>query len=494
MNSDVFPPSTRLGMARLTVLLVVLALLVPSGVSALTHDPVELQRGTIDEPADGTTVIAVQGFKLAGQNNSKKPARLVGVGPEGDLEWVHEAGDGIAWFYDVDPLEDGTLLVAGSHPSGAVVFKYDPATNERVWTERLGTNDTHDADIINEHELLVADMRAYNESTGENDAGLFVYNRTSEEVVYRWHARSVYNRSQGGPYEGDWSHINDVDKVDDGEYMLSVRNMDEVVLVNRSTDSVDWRLGADENLSVLYEQHNPQYIEREDGTPTVVVADSENDRVVEYEMVDRGDGDGSTTWNRTWTLGANGSLNWPRDADRLPNGNTLVTDSLNHRVLEVTPEGQVVWEYYAPWGTYEAERVEVGDEPGGPTVRDQGGAGAYGLNGSAALTPGATDRATFGEWVASTFAGTPLSGPVGWFGARWSHAVPWIRPVWMRPWAFVSALGATLVAVGWTTADAIYHRRQVRARLGALGGRLRRRLTGSPGTTTEATDSEETTD
>jgi hypothetical protein len=472
------PPLTRVRFVRLAVLLVVVTLLVPSGVSALTHEPVELQTGVVDRPADGSTVIAVQGFKLAGQNSSKKPARLVGVGPEGDLEWHRPADSDVAWFYDVDPLADGTVLVAGAHPDGSIVFTYDPETDSRVRTERLGTDDTHDVDLINGDELLVADMRAYNESTAENDAGLFVYNRTTDEVEYRWYARSIYDAEQGGPYDGDWSHINDVDRVDDGEYLLSVRNMDEVVLVNRSTDSVDWRLGSDGNHSVLYEQHNPQYLESEDGTPTLLVADSENDRVVEYELVEAGDGSGNSEWERTWTLGADDSLNWPRDADRLPNGNTLVTDSLNHRVLEVTPEGEVVWEYYAPWGTYEAERVELGDEPGGPTVRDQGATGEYGLNGSAALSPGATEQTTFAQWLRGVSAGTPLAGPLGYVADRWAHAVPWIRPVWMTPWAFVAALGAGLVALCWAAGEAVYNRRAIRRRMSRAGGRVRGAVSG----------------
>jgi hypothetical protein len=31
---------------------------------------------------------------------------------------------------------------------------------------------------------------------------------------------------------------------------------------------------------MLYEQRNPQYLRGQNGTPTVLVADSENDRVV----------------------------------------------------------------------------------------------------------------------------------------------------------------------------------------------------------------------
>jgi len=55
------------------------------------------------------------------------------------------------------------------------------------------------------------------------------------------------------------------------------------------------------------------------------------------------------------------SLNWPRDADRLANGNTLITDSKNGRVIEVTPEGDVVWEFRDLRMPYEADRLLNGN-------------------------------------------------------------------------------------------------------------------------------------
>jgi hypothetical protein len=35
-------------------------------------------------------------------------------------------------------------------------------------------------------------------------------------------------------------------------------------------------------------------------------------------------------------------------AQRLPNGNTLIVDSAEGRVIEVTKSGEVVWEFYNP--------------------------------------------------------------------------------------------------------------------------------------------------
>jgi hypothetical protein len=108
------------------VLVVVVALLVPSGVSALTHEPVELQTGAIDRPADGSTVIAVQGFKLAGQNSSKKPARLVGVGPEGDLAWQNDEDHSPAVEFRAEVRSDAgyPLWVRGRYNARAKTLSF----------------------------------------------------------------------------------------------------------------------------------------------------------------------------------------------------------------------------------------------------------------------------------------------------------------------------------------------------------------------------------
>ena len=54
-------------------------------------------------------------------------------------------------------------------------------------------------------------------------------------------------------------------------------------------------------------------------------------------------------------------LYWPRDVDRLESGNTLITDSRNGRVLEVDPDGRVVWSFTGLAVPYEADRLENGN-------------------------------------------------------------------------------------------------------------------------------------
>jgi hypothetical protein len=137
-------------------------------------------------------------------------------------------------------------------------------------------------------------------------------------------------------------------------------------------------------------------------------------------------------------------------------------------VVEVTPEGEIVWEFYAPWGTYDAERIQLGDELGGPTIREQNASGTYPLNGSAGLTPGAGRGQTVSQWIASLGDGTPLEEEVASAAERYAHVTPWIRPVWMDSWAFASALLAGLLLGGWGVGELVYHRQWLRESVGRI--------------------------
>lgn len=377
--------SSRRPLVVALALLCCLSLLTP--VVATPDGPDRPCTGTVTEEADGMTVISVQGMRWSGNDSESgwKPAKLVGVGPGGEIKWVHHSTKkyDVVWGYDVDPLPNGNVFVTATvRGHETLVYELNPRTQETVWSKTFDLADTHDADLINDGTaIVVANMRNYDEEAGRNDDRIFVYNRTTDEITWEWYFDDHYDRQDlAENYTDDWTHLNDVDKIGEDRFLASPRNFDQVIVVNRTTNEIEMVLGEDENFDILAEQHNPDYLESEDGTPTIIVGDSRNDRIVEYDNPDGDltDGDG---WERTWTL--KGDLDWPRDADRLPDGNTLVTDSANHRVVEVTPTGEVVWEFYAPWLVYDAARVSVPGEHGGPTIRDLNATGTYEIHGGA---------------------------------------------------------------------------------------------------------------
>lgn len=222
----------------------------------------------------------------------------------------------------------------------------DDTTRLFTWiTPKHQASNWHDVDRISETEYIVADI--YRDR-------VFVYNTTTREMTWGWNAQTEFAITGGGPYPTDWTHLNDVEVLTDGRIMLSLRNQDQVVFIKPGRGLLkNQTLGAENKHSVLYEQHNPDYIPPSESGPAVVVADSQNNRIVEYQRK-------GTTWTRTW-IWQDARMQWPRDADRLPNGHTLIADSNGNRVFEVNQEGDIVWHVNIT-NPYDVERLGTGDE------------------------------------------------------------------------------------------------------------------------------------
>ncbi|WP_274326068.1 aryl-sulfate sulfotransferase [Halosimplex aquaticum] len=325
--------------------------------------------GTMETRPERTTLLSIQGAR----GSEKANAMVLGIRPNGSVVGVHNgSANNRWWYYDVDRLANGNLLLSTTKPGISVIEESDPSTGEHVSIREFPeVLDSHDVDLINGDELLVNDM------SQDGEDRVFVYNLTREEITWEyWFANHSdrFPKDGGGEYGGDWTHNNDVEQINNGTFMVSVRNFDQVVAINRSTKELEWQLGADGNYTTLNEQHNPDYFTGSNGRPSIIIADSRNDRVVEYARE-------NGTWNKTWVL-RGGGLDEPRDADRLPNGNTLVSDRRGDRLLEVTPQGEVVWEFYAPWQPYDAERIGTGDESSGPSARQLNATGIHEMTGS----------------------------------------------------------------------------------------------------------------
>jgi hypothetical protein len=244
-------------------------------------------------------------------------------------------------------------------PEPRVVYEYSFPVRTRANSE------VHDVERLPSGEFLLSDM--------EHERILTV---RGGEVTWQWNASELYDPPPD-PTRTDWLHINDVDRIGDGRYLVSVRNANQLVVVQRGEGVIEVinedptpdegpRRG-DEDL--LKRQHNPPWLSED----AVLVADSENNRVVELHRTDDG-------WEVAWSLASAEGVrfSWPRDADRLPNGNTLITDSANQRLVEVRENGSVVWSYRTPLIPYEADPLPAGETVGGPRYANDGGAAAVG--------------------------------------------------------------------------------------------------------------------
>ena len=238
------------------------------------------------------------------------------------------------------PCKHTGIRLIEPNPEPHVVYEWGYPIRTRADSE------VHDAELLPSGELLVADMEY---------ESVFTVNLSTGERTWTWNASSHYD-APPDPTREDWLHINDVDRIGPGRYLVSVRNTNQLVVVERGKGVIDV-INRDRDPAVLNRQHNPHWL----GPGAVVVADSENDRVVELHE------NGTTgEWEVVWAVTKAGGIrfDWPRDADRLPNGNTFITDSRNNRVVEVGRDGGLVASYATEPLPYEADRIPHGESAG----------------------------------------------------------------------------------------------------------------------------------
>lgn len=329
------------------------------------------------QPAESSTLLGAMNAHSDGE------AKL--LSEDGQTAWTYQTD--VAAVADVTQAsEDRYLLSYIRRPpnqtdeemlTGARIV--DPITNETVWQYEfevpyLLNHEVHDAELLPNGDVVIADM---------GRERVFVVDRETKEIAWTWNASSHYQPPEQ-VRQTDWLHINDVDHIGDGRFLVSVRNANQLLVIERGQGVVEvvnedvddsndancrgpqgWQMVGDDpkcgDPALLNHQHNPHWL----GNGHILVADSENDRVVELERA-------NGSWEIAWAIyRANGvRLDWPRDADRLENGHTLITDTRNARLVEVDQSGEVVWAAAAPPNVYEADRGE--EYPAGPAF-DTGG-------------------------------------------------------------------------------------------------------------------------
>ncbi len=141
-----------------------------------------------------------------------------------------------------------------------------------------------------------------------------------------------------------WPLINSVYPLKDGNILASLRSVSAVIIISRETGQVIWHLDS----TVVAQQHCASELENGD----IIVFDNGTFRYRE-----------SATYSRVIQVSrATKQIVWQyRDphpmtfftpfmggAQRLQNGNTLITEAAFGRIFEVTMEGKICWEYINP--------------------------------------------------------------------------------------------------------------------------------------------------
>ncbi|WP_327099613.1 arylsulfotransferase family protein [Nocardia vinacea] len=182
--------------------------------------------------------------------------------------------------------------------------------------------------------------------------------------------------------------------------LISLRKANVIALIDKTTKAIVWKLGpyfaaepgaqhqrinahkVPRPLDQISGQHNPHFIA--DGLPgagNILVFDNQGgagyppaalgiyagSRVLEIDPATE-----QIVWQ--YTAEDSGQPSWTffssfvSNAQRLPNGNTLITEGMNGRLFQVTPDGQVVWEYQNPYEGYGVAGEPEVHEPRVPGV------------------------------------------------------------------------------------------------------------------------------
>lgn len=153
----------------------------------------------------------------------------------------------------------------------------------------------------------------------------------------------------------EWTHGNSVAELPNGDLVVSFRHISTVIIIDRASGEIVWKLGA----PPLAQQHAPVPL----ANGNLLIFDNGThrldhpmpfSRVIEVEVASK-----EIVWRYQEPHLADFFSPFISNAQRLPNGNTLICEGWFGRLFEVTPAGETVWEYVNPhFGTSPARPDE----------------------------------------------------------------------------------------------------------------------------------------
>ena len=166
--------------------------------------------------------------------------------------------------------------------------------------------------------------------------------------IWEWHAAEHLDPERHvitfNDLRDEWSHGNTVVPLPNDRVMFSFRNISTVGIIDKATGNITWQIGD----NVLAQQHDPSLLDN----GNVLIYDNGShsrhnplpaSRVIEVD---------TATNEIVWEYRDNPPFNffsaYISGARRLTNGNTLITEGQPGRIFQVTPDGDVVWEYINP--------------------------------------------------------------------------------------------------------------------------------------------------
>ena len=147
---------------------------------------------------------------------------------------------------------------------------------------------------------------------------------------------------------GDILHTNTIEMLDNassdlpafvaGRALISIRRLDAVALVDLEREEVVWAMSG-----LFAEQHESTLLENGNVLLFDNTGHASGSRVLEIDPVTK-----EVVWSYDGSAANGFYSNTLGSCQRLSNGNTLITESEAGRAFEVTPNLEIVWEFYNP--------------------------------------------------------------------------------------------------------------------------------------------------
>jgi hypothetical protein len=290
--------------------------------------------------------------------------------PPGNYGYLTERG---TLFYNGKVIEESNRFISRKPWKGGVVLEAD--WNGRVLWEVRHPDHHHDGIRLRNGNVLLICLAplpqqfASNVKGGtagtEHDGAIYsdylVEMTIGGHVVWEWctwehlnpdidHITAIQERRE------EWAHGNGVAELPNGDIVVSFRTISTVIVIDRKTGEIIWKLGA----PPLSGQHAPTPLPNGnllifDNGPHRLDHPMPFSRVIEVEL---------STKQIVWKYQEKRVSDFfsPRisNAQRLLNGNTLICEGYFGRLFEVTTDGELVWEYVNPY---------FGEDRAGPNNR-----------------------------------------------------------------------------------------------------------------------------
>jgi hypothetical protein len=226
---------------------------------------------------------------------------------------------------DIDPVPGQPDLYLVTDLSNRVIFAYNAATNRAATTDLasgLGVLNPQDA---------------FPYIDGNNTAKVLITDSDPSQVL----KINVGNLNLEWSFQSGLLRPSDAIVLPRSEVLICDSGNDRIVAVDTTTDLITWEFGSRSIFS------NPVDVDLDPtsagNVDVYLVTDMNNHRVV---LVRRDNSEIVFQFGKTGVSGnTDSTLTFPVDADPLPNGNVIIADAGNNRLIEVNRQGQIVWRF-----------------------------------------------------------------------------------------------------------------------------------------------------